>query len=287
MREISVLAVLCVVSGCLTVRPTVQVQRPSAPLEVARPADDARLNAVLWVQTAAEYHAAAVQSFQLAQQMLDRALADSNWTAAEEQNADVSRLPPAVIVDIDETVLDNTPFEARQIRAGQTFSEEAWRQWVLQANAAPVPGALTFIRGAAARGVTVFYVSNRQAAQEDSSRANLARWGFPLDPIVDTVLSRNERPEWTSDKSTRRAEVASRYRILLLIGDDLGDFTSSARGSLSERLDAVGRSKERWGSKWIIIPNPIYGSWERTVIGTDPNLTEAEKLRRKMNALTD
>jgi 5'-nucleotidase (lipoprotein e(P4) family) len=242
---------------------------------------------VVWMQTAAEYHAAALQAFEVAQRMLDRALADPNWTAAEEQTGSFSGLAPAVIVDVDETVLDNSPFEARQIRAGQSFSEEVWRNWVLEANAEPVPGALSFARDVAARGITVFYVSNRMAAQEDSTRANLARRGFPLDPTVDTVLSRDEQPEWGSDKGSRRALVASRYRILLLVGDDLGDFTSSFRGSLSERREAVERAAKRWGSRWIMVPNPAYGSWERTVVGTEPNLTEAEKLRRKLNALRD
>jgi 5'-nucleotidase (lipoprotein e(P4) family) len=285
-RHSVTLAVLILATGCVTVRPTLQVQRPPATVQVAAPEGaDPRLNAVVWMQTAAEYHAAAVQAFQMAQRMIDRALADPNWTAAEEQTGSFGSLPPAVIVDIDETVLDNSPFEARQIRAAEPFSEEIWRTWVLEANAEPTPGALTFTRDAAARGITIFYVSNRLAAQEDSTRANLARRSFPLDPTVDTVLSRNERPEWTSNKGLRRAEIASRYRILLLVGDDLGDFTSRASGSLEERLEAVTRNASLWGSKWIIVPNPAYGSWERAVVGTEPNLSEAEKLRRKINAL--
>lgn len=290
MRRPSVLfAVFILSSGCVTVRPTLEVRRPPATVQTApAPAGaDPRLNAVVWMQTAAEFHAGALQTFQLAQRMLDRALADPNWTAAEEQTGSFSTLPPAVIVDVDETVLDNSPFEVRQIRAGQAFSEEVWREWVLEARAEVIPGALTFTRDAAARGVTVFYVSNRMAAQEDSTRANLALRGFPLDPTVDTVLSRNERPEWGSDKGSRRAEVAARYRVLLLVGDDLGDFTSAARGSLAERREAVERAAGLWGSKWIMVPNPAYGSWERTVVGTEPNLSEAEKLRRKLAALKD
>lgn len=280
------LAVSILLAGCLTVRPTLQVQRaPETPSATQAGADE-RLNAVLWMQTAAEYQANALQAFQVGQRMLDRALATPTWTAAEEQTGEFTALPPAVIVDIDETVLDNSPFEAREIRAGQTYSEETWREWVEQAKAEPIPGALTFTKDAAARGVIVFYVSNRQVAQEDATRANLARWGFPLDPAADTVLSRNERPEWSSsDKGPRRREIAARYRILLLVGDDLGDFTSSARGSLQERLDAVAREKTWWGSRWIILPNAMYGSWERTIVGSEPNLSDAERRRRKLDRL--
>lgn len=276
---------LAVLSACITVQPRVELPRRSTP-EPTPVAGDERLNAVLWMQTGAEYRASAMQAFQVAQRMLDRALADPTWTAVENQaSTDASTLPPAVIVDIDETVLDNSPFEARQIRAGQSFSEEVWKQWVLEAKAEPIPGALLFTKDAAARGVTVFYVSGRQADQEQATRANLARHGFPLDPTIDTVLLRGERPEWGSDKASRRVAVGSRYRVLLLIGDDLGDFTSEARGSLEQRRQAVDRAAALWGTKWIMLPNAMYGSWERAIVATEPDLTPVERLRRKIQKL--
>ena len=270
-----------VVIACSSRQAVVEIQDPPAPTSHA----DERLNAVLWIQTAAEYRAATIQAFHGAQRMLDRAVADPTWTAAEEQSSDTSRLPPAVIVDIDETVLDNSPFEARQIRGAQSFSENIWDQWVSEAKATAVPGAVTFARDAAARGVTIFYVSNRLATQESPTRANLVATGFPLDPSVDTVLLRNEKADWQSDKTTRRRDIASRYRVIMIIGDDFNDFTSAARGSWEQRLEAVDRAAPLWGSKWIVIPNPMYGSWERAILGSEPNLSEAEKMRRKLERL--
>lgn len=280
MNRISILALILV--ACATAQPVVEVQ-PGPSAEAVH--GDHRLNAVLWMQTAAEYRASALQAFQVAQRIMDRGLTDPTWTAAEEQTGDFSGLPPAVIVDIDETVLDNSPFEARQIRGVQSFSENLWDQWVAEAKAEAIPGALVFAQDAFARGVTVFYISNRVATQEEATRANLLRAGFPLQAAVDTVLLRNERQEWSSDKSSRRREVASRYRVLLVIGDDFNDFTAAARGTEEQRREAVDRSAGLWGTKWLILPNATYGSWERVVTGTDPNLTEQQRLQKKLNRL--
>ena len=268
-------------AACSTVQPVVEIQPQSAPAIHG----DERLNAVLWMQSSAEYRAASLQAFQVAQRMLDRALNDPTWTAAEEQTGDLTELPAAVIVDIDETVLDNSPFEARQIRGAQTFSEDLWNTWVSEAKAEPVPGAVVFAREASARGVTIFYISNRLATQEEPTRANLARVGFSLQTSIDQVLLRNERPEWTSDKSLRRRDVASRYRVLLIVGDDFNDFTAGARGTVEQRRDVVDRNAALWGTKWIMLPNATYGSWERAVLGTEPNLTEQQKLQRKLERL--
>ena len=127
----------------------------------------------------------------------------------------------------------------------------------------PIPGALEFTRAAAAKGVTVFYVTNRDRALEQATRDNLAKFGFPLDPSRDTVLTRAERPEWTSsDKSSRRSVVAQDFRILLLVGDDFGDFVQGARGTLAARKALDEANAAMWGVKWIALPNPMYGSWK-------------------------
>src|SRR5690606_11199373 len=142
-----------------------------------------------------------------------------------EQQGDASALPPAVIVDVDETVLDNSYYQARMIRDNTAYSEATWGPWVMEARATAIPGAREFAGYAAKKGVTIFYVTNRMSNLEEATRRNLAAEGFPLSTGVDTVLTRGERKEWSaSAKGPRRAHVASTHRILLLIGDDLGDF---------------------------------------------------------------
>ncbi|MEZ4449398.1 MAG: HAD family acid phosphatase [Nannocystaceae bacterium] len=222
------------------------------------------LGAIVWTQTSAEFAANSVGAFAQATLALDRALKDKKTSAADEQQGSFAKLPPAVILDIDETVLDNSPYQAWLTREGKTFELPTWAAWVAAAKAEAVPGALAFTQAAAAKGVTVFYVSNRDVAGEAATRDNLARLGFPLRDAaeVDVVLLQNERPEWSSAKGTRRAAVAERYRIVMLVGDNLGDFTDQYKGSVDERAKVVDTHRERWGSRWIMIANPMYGAWE-------------------------
>jgi acid phosphatase len=264
--------------------------RSSAPAATpaASTATHENLNAVLWMQTALEFEAAAVQAYRLAILQLDAALADPRWTAAIEQQGDASQLPAAVIVDVDETVLDNSYYQARLIRDNRVFANDTWDMWVAEGRATAVPGALDFSRAAAKKGVTVFYVTNRMAKLESATRQNLAALGFPLTEGVDTVLTRGERPEWAaSDKGPRRAVVASSYRILMLIGDDLGDFVVNAAGTPAERQSNTAPHSEWWGRRWIMIPNPTYGSWERAIVGgaKDPVAARRAALKYQPSAV--
>lgn len=244
------------------------------------PASLAGLNATLWVQSSVEYRALARQAFAAATRALDRGLADSSWTAALEQTGDFDTLPPAVIVDVDETVLDNGDYQGRLLEDGESYAADTWAAWVAERSADAVPGAIRFTRAATRDGVTVFYVTNRDAPLEADTRANLARLDFPVpEGDEDVILTRGERPEWGSDKSSRRAHVARSYRILLLVGDDLGDFVEAGT-DLAAREAALERHAELWGERWIVLPNPMYGSWERALLArsTDPDPVTA-KLR--------
>lgn len=236
------------------------------------------LNAVLWIQSALEYEATAVQAYRLAQLQLDAALKDQAWTAAIEQSADPGSLRPAVILDVDETVLDNSYYQARLIRDGTTFSEESWDRWCEEARAPAIPGAREFTQYAAERGVTLFYVTNRNAKVEQATRANLAAEGLPVTADMDTVLTRGERPEWTtSAKGPRRAHVARDFRVLLLIGDDLGDFLIDASGTPEARRARAEPYAAWWGRRWIMLPNPTYGSWERAIVGAAADPVAAKR----------
>ena len=262
------LSLALVVSAACASRTAPPVAAPAAPPvaaapAAATPAKIALPDSVVWFRTSVEYRATALQAYRLASLMLDRALADRAWTAALEQTGDFGSKPPAVILDVDETVLDNSESEERNIREGAAYNEARWAEWCNERKATPIPGALEFTRAAAAKGVAVFYVTNRDRALEPATRDNLARYGFPLDPGRDTVLTRAERPEWTSsEKSARRSLVAQDFRILLLVGDDFGDFVTGARGTMAARAALDDAHAAMWGVKWIALPNPLYGSWK-------------------------
>ena len=230
------------------------------------------LNAVLWVQSAVEYRATCLQAFALARRVLDDALADPGWSAALEQTGDFADLPPAVVLDIDETVLDNSPFEARLTVDGEAYSDELWDAWVLEEAAMPLPGVRDFLAHAVERGVTIFYITNRRAHLEDATRANLEAEGLPLNDGVDTLLMRGELPEWdTSNKTSRRERVAADYRVLLMVGDNMGDFTGAASGSVAERQAFAEAHHDKWGTRWITLANPTHGSF--IILWVTPSIT--------------
>ena len=245
------------------------------------------LRAVLWVQTSAEYGACAEQAYRAAKEKLHLAIRNKDWTAAPEQLKDYQHLPPAVILDVDRTVLDNSPFQGQLVKEGGAFTRDRWEKWVLMARAPPVPGALEFVKYAESKNVEIFYVTNRTANLEQATRKNLEGLGFPTKREPDTVLMRKEEG-WGSDKSSRRSHVAKDYRILLLLGDDFNDFVSGVRGkgvTLTDRTRLANQYKSCWGEKWIMLPNPVYGSWEGALYEFEYGLPHTEKLKREYEKL--
>lgn len=244
------------------------------------------LNATLWVQTAVEYEGLARQTYAQAADMLEAALVDPDWSAAAEQleTGGFGQLPPAVILDVDETVLDNSAFQARLILDGDSYSTAIWNDWVREELADPVPGALEFTRRAEALGVRVFYVTNRRKVVEEATRANLARFGFPLSDREDRLLTRGEF-DLDGDKRERRRHVAERYRILLLVGDNFGDFLSGVDVGLERRAEMAAEYASFWGRRWIVLPNPQYGSWEGALFDFDFGLSRQQQLAIKRSRL--
>jgi acid phosphatase len=249
------------------------------------PAHDG-LNATLWTQRSAEFKATALAAFALARLRLDQALADPAWTAApREQTGAFQSLPPAIIVDLDETVLDNSGYQAWMVMKDTTFDPQTWNAYVKTVSSLAVPGSVEFLKYAEGKGVKVFYISNRTAEEEEATRKNLEKLGFPLGAPVDTMLMARKRPDWGSVKGTRRAHVARGYRVLLNIGDNLADFVDEFRGSEAERLKVLEEHRDRWGREWIMIANPTYGSFESAPFGHDFKLSNGEKRKAKRGAL--
>lgn len=246
------------------------------------------LNATLWTQTAVEFKGNAITAYRAAHTALDAALKDPNWTAAPaEQGADYATKPVAVILDVDETVLDNSGYQAWMVKNGESFNPKTWGAYVNTETSRAVPGALDFITYAKSRGVQVFYVSNRTADLETATRNNLKALGFPIDSREDTVLLKKERDDWGSKKGTRRAVVAENYRIALLIGDNLGDFVDAYKGSVGDRDQVFADNLDKWGRQWIVVANPTYGSWESAPFGHDYKKSDAEKRGGKLDALSN
>jgi 5'-nucleotidase (lipoprotein e(P4) family) len=260
-------------------------QAPAAPASQQACHTHENLNAVLWMQTAVEYRAGALQAYRLAHLQLEAALDDPSWTAATEQAGDVSSLPPAVILDLDETVIDNSAFQARQVQDASPYSEDAWNRWAEERKAGAIPGAIEFLSYARSRGVTPFYVTNRDHNVEDATRDVLARLGVPVTTERDAVLMRHENGWNASDKSSRRESIATSYRVLLIIGDNFEDFVGGTRTSVADRAALMQKYEAFWGRKWIVLPNPTYGSWEGALTFGMTQPSDAQTLAAKYHAL--
>ena len=238
---------------------------------------------VLFQQTAAERLAGSLQTFRSAKQALDNALADPSWSALPGQ--DIQGKKPAIIVDVDETVLDNTAYEARMILDGTKYPE-GWVGWGKEAAATEVHGAKNFLNYAASKGVTIFYVTNRVVELKEATKKNLTKLGIPLNQIKETVLMRGEN-NWDSDKGPRRALVGNEYRVLLMAGDNLGDFVDAKDNNLSprNRKNIVEDYADYWGVKWFMLQNIAYGDWEGALYDFDYSLSPDEVHNTRLKSL--
>ena len=217
--------------------------------------------ATLWFQKADECRALYYQAFQLAQLRLDLDLATGD-----------NSLPRAVVVDIDETILDNSPYQVYCI-LNDSFYPSGWRKWTSEAKAPPMPGAAEFLNYAASRGVEVFYITNRKATEGEATLQNLKLFNFPMADSLHLLLRTQG-----SNKEERRRSVMEKYRIVLLAGDNLNDFTSLYEKVLPDRRRQLTDSlREEFGHRFIVLPNPMYGDWESAMFGYRHDLSEHQK----------
>lgn len=247
----------------------------SSAAVVAQKADNEyQVGAILWTQSSAEKAALAYQAFALARLRLDQDLRANRR----------SRMRRAVVVDVDETVLDNSRYQAMLAKNRRPYESKTWTEWCNRAEARALPGAVEFLRYANARGARVFYITNRKVAEKDGTARNLKELGFP-DVSDETLLVRTD----ASAKEPRRQSVAARYRIVLLMGDNLNDFAEVFEKSKTteSRLTAAEQNQSQFGSRFIVLPNPMYGAWEDAVYGDASKLTEEQKAEKRHNALKD
>lgn len=242
------------------------------------------LYSTLWIQTAAEYEALTYQAYNTAESLLPVALEDSSWSASLEQEDPYFDKPPAIILDLDETAIDNSFYEARGILDQTGYDAVTWNNWVREAEAEAIKGAVELTNDANDLGIAVFYITNRDAEVQPYTEQNLLELGFPV--AEGSVMSNGGQPDWTSAKVNRRKWVAENFRILMLFGDDLNDFVPARGISINERKALAEQYSDHWGVKWFVLPNPNYGSWERALYTGDEQ-TEEEMQQTRLNLLKD
>ena len=248
-----------------------------------RALQEQNIMSVLFQQTSAEGLASSLQIYETAQQALDNALADPTWSALGQPMLPYKK--PAIILDLDETVLDNLAYQARGILDGTSYPT-GWIAWGNESAATEVPGAKDFLNYAQSKGVTIFYITNRVAELKNATQQNLTKLGIPWDQSKETILMRGEN-DWGSDKGSRRRLVSEQYRVLMLIGDNLGDFVDADDNTLSpdQRKGIVQNYKKYWGTKWFMLQNTTYGDWEGALYNFDYSLSPDEVHETRINSL--
>ncbi len=251
------------------------------------PAND-QLDAVLWTQTSIEHELIYRQVFASATRQLDAALADPTWDALPLPPRNLSGLPPAVVVDIDETVLDNVPLNARDILTNQVYSYDRWNTWVDQAKAQALPGAVEFLQAANKKGITVYYITNREHSQVQATVSNLRLRGFPVahnEQVLAASTPTGHCEQAGYGKNCRRQWVASHARVLMLAGDSFGDFVQAEHNTLAEQRKAAAPYLAWLGQRWFLLPNPTYGNWYSAPYGDQEKLPFERKRQLKQQAL--
>ena len=235
---------------------------------------------VIYVQTSTEFAANNIQTFNNASKALDMALKDKTWTAALEQKDNFVSKDPAIIVDVDETVLDNSSFQSRTILSGLSYPN-GWAKWVNESKATAVEGVYKFLHYANESEVKIFYVTNRLESFREPTIRNLKSLGLPFDDKINSLIMRED--EDVRDKTERRKNIAENYRIVLLLGDQLTDFISTKEAYIfhSDRKKLANKYSDMWGSKWFMITNPTYGRWELSIYDEMPNSEEEAIQKRK------
>ncbi len=254
MKKIALIS-LVIISACSTRHATTTGNTTTGNVVI-----NGKLFATIWQQKAAEYRALCLQAYNIAQLRLD-------------QYKPQTSKPMAIITDIDETVLDNSPYEAHQTLLNKDYEPDSWYEWTGKSAADTVPGGASFLKYAASKGVEIFYITNRDEKERASTLKNLQHFNFPN--ADDAHFFPRQA---TSGKEERRKTVAATHEIVMLLGDNLGDFSSLFdKKTTEERLQNTNASAKDFGSRFIVIPNPVYGDWEGALFKYNRTLTNTQK----------
>lgn len=253
-----ILGIICftLISSC---------NRPQSVTQSEKSSNDHLLAATLYQQQAAEYRALCYQAYNIAHRNMD---------AIYDTATNLSSL--AIVMDLDETVLDNSAYEAQSILDSLAYPK-GWDAWMYAASAKALPGAVDFIKSVREKGVQVFYITNRREKYREATLVNLQNLGIaPADS--NHLLLRGEQ----STKEPRRQKVLREFKIVMLFGDNLVDFAAAFDGtqSSSRRAEVADSLQDVFGSRFIVFPNVMYGDWLNAITDYDNSLTQQQKLEK-------
>lgn len=232
----------------------------------AKPLSEYTVQAIIYQQYASEYKALCYQAYNAAELSLKAKLAEG-----------VDK--PAIITDLDETVVDNSYYNAWLVNNNELYTSDTWKKWTAESKATAVPGSVAFFNWADSMGVTIFYVSNRKVDEHDATVKNMQALGYPQLDSTHFFLKTT-----TSGKEERRQTIyAQGYNVLLYLGDNLNDFEAGfEKLGNEERSSLTAEKKDLFGDRYIVFPNIMYGEWEGALYNFDRSLTpeQSDSIRK-------
>ena len=257
MKKIVIISMMLLTFSCKT-----QQNVTSATIQIYPTVVNGKIFTSVYQQRAAEYKALCLQAYNIAKSKLDESLKQQ------------SLKPRAVITDLDETVFDNSPYAVKRALAGKDYDQTSWQEWTALGIADTLAGSYSFFKFAAAQNVEVFYITNRLEAEREGTMKNLQRYGFPY-ADKDHLLLKGS----TSSKEERRQTVTVTHEIVLLLGDNLADFSPlfDNKKATDARAAAVLQNATIFGDKFIVLPNSNYGDWEGAIYNYKYNLSPLQK----------
>ncbi|MDN3549735.1 5'-nucleotidase, lipoprotein e(P4) family [Mucilaginibacter aquaedulcis] len=268
MKKISsyLISSLLILSACSSAKKvnTTAVNTPAGNTNSGNTsiANDGKVWASLWQQRAAEYRALCFQAYNIAKLRVDEGVKK------------VSTKPLAIVTDIDETLLDNSPYDATRALQNEEYSDKTWKGWTDKSKADTVPGAPSFLKYAASKGITIYYITNRNENERGATLYSLQHYALPNANDEHLLLKQDN-----SSKESRRQEVLKTHDILLLCGDNLPDFDLLYDNHPTEesRMVTTQKLQKEFGSRYIVIPNISYGDFEGALFQYNYKLNGAQK----------
>ncbi|MBS6041880.1 5'-nucleotidase, lipoprotein e(P4) family [Clostridium baratii] len=228
------------------------------------------LLAVAWQQNSGEVNALRYQAYNSAINYVDKLVKEKTTK------------PYAVTLDIDETIIDNSPHAGYEIKNSDPYSSENFNKWIQKADAKAIPGAKEFTDYAKSKGIEVFYVSNRKEdIHLDATIKNMKKLGFVNSDKEHILLKTND-----SDKAPRWNKIEEKYNLAMYCGDNLGDFPNGYYNKSNEERNKIVKEQSKYfGSKYIVLPNPVYGDFENAIYSYNLNKTPSEKIQDRLKSI--
>ena len=255
MNKISIIILIFTVS--CTVAPRISISNVGNE----NPISHDKIFSTAFQQKAAEYRALCLQAFNIARTRVDEIVLLK------------SDKPQVIITDIDETILDNSPYQVHQALQGKDYESSSWNEWTAMSNADTMPGSASFLKYASLKGLEIFYITNRGEKERQVTLKNLRKFNLPNSDNAHLFLRTT-----TSSKEERRQNIAATHSIVMLMGDNLGDFSFLFdKKNTNERLQNVDYLANEFGNRFIVLPNPVYGDWELSLYNYNSTLTQVQK----------